>query len=67
LRDQAKRTNGIGGFRHYQFGHEPELDSGHCSRELHDQHLLGIAERDFDRNPNRDIIRRERSCAFDLS
>jgi hypothetical protein len=26
--------------------------------------LLGIAERDFDRNPNRDIIRRERSCGF---
>jgi hypothetical protein len=66
LYDHAQRANWIGCVWHNQFWHEPELDSSHSSRKLHDQQLHRIAERHFDWNPNWHIIRRERSGSFDL-
>jgi hypothetical protein len=66
LHDQAKRTNRIGGVWHNQLRHKPELDGRHSSYRLHHQQLHHIAERNFDWNRKRHIIRRERTCGFDI-
>ncbi len=65
LHDQAECTHRISGLWHDQLRYKPQLDSGHCSRELHHQQLHRIAERNLDRNRNRHILRGERSFRFD--
>jgi hypothetical protein len=65
LHNRAQRANGIDGIRHDQLWDESELDSGHGSGELHDQHLHRIEERNFDRNRNRHIVCSHRTFRFD--
>jgi hypothetical protein len=65
MHNQAQCPDGIGGIWYDKLWHKPELDSGHCSRELHHQQLHRIAERNIDWNCNRHLVRRERSCGID--
>jgi hypothetical protein len=58
-------ADGIGCDWDHQLRHEPELDGGHCSRELHDQQLHHIAERNLNRNRNRHIVCRGRPFSLD--
>jgi hypothetical protein len=65
MHDQAECADGIGCEWDDQLRHEPKLDGGHCSRELHDQQLHHIAERNLNRNRNRHVVCRERPFSLD--
>jgi hypothetical protein len=63
--NHSECSNWIGGVWHNQLRYKLKLDSGHSSRELHNQQLHRIEEWNFDRNCNRHIIRRYRTFTFD--
>jgi hypothetical protein len=54
-----------GGIRHNQLRNKSGLDRGHCFRELDDQQLHRIAERNLDWNRNGHNVRGNRPFSFD--
>ena len=61
---RASGSGWIGGLRHNQFQHKPELERGHSSRRMQ-RELQSTAEWNRDRKPNHNIRCRNWSYAID--